>query len=234
MKKLLGLFTISFYVLFVVQLHAADVAELAQKLKDKDSDTRRDAARALAEMGAEAKPAVPALVAALKDSDLYVRRFAAQALGEIGPAAEAGVPNLTAILKDSKEKKEAQEAAALALGKIGPAGLTALIAVIKDHDKEMSVRRNAIIGLSKMGTDAKPAISTLIDEMNGGTKGNKKGPIMDSLKSDIVSALGEIATSKDENAVKAIESLTEGKGGKKDKNLVKAVQDAVRKIKMRN
>jgi HEAT repeat protein len=232
MRKLLAVAVFFFYIALSVQ--SAEVVDLIQKLKDKDTDTRRDAARQLAEMGPEAKPAVNALTAALKDGDLFVRRFAAQALGEIGPNAEAAVPNLSAILKDSKERKEVQEAAAIALGKIGASGVGALVATLKDHDKDMSVRRAAVVGLAKVGPDAKPAIPALIDEMNGKDKGNKKGPAPDSLKSDIVTALGEIATSKDEAAIKAIEALTEGKGGKKDKNLVKAVQDAVRKIKNRN
>src|SRR5262249_4217552 len=155
----------------------------------------------------EAKPAVNALIAGLKDSDLFVRRFSAQALGAIGAGAEAAVPNLTAILKDSKEKKEVQEAAALALGKIGASGVGALMATLKHHDTDMSVRRAAVLGLAGVGPDAKPAIPALIDEMNGKDgKGNKKGPAPDSLKSDIVTALGEIATSKDEAAIKAIEA----------------------------
>ncbi len=231
MRKLFG-FTATFFCLSLT-VQAADLSELTQKLKDKDPDTRRDAARGLAEMGAEAKPAVPALTAALKDSDLFVRRFSAQALGEIGADAQGAVPGLSAILKDGKEKKEVQEAAALALGKIGPAGIPALMAAVKDHDKEPSVRRNAVLGLSKMGTDAKSAIPTLVSELTGKDGGTKKMPNPDSLKSDIVSALGEIATAKDDNAISAIEGLTAGKNGKKDKSLVKAVQDAVKKIKAR-
>jgi HEAT repeat protein len=232
MKKTFGF--VATFLCISVSIQAADVGELTQKLKDKDSDNRRAAAQALAEMGAEAKPAVGALTTALKDSDLFVRRFAAQALGEIGAEARDAVPGLSALLKDTKEKKEVQEAAALALGKIGPAGLGALMAAIKDHDKDMSVRRNAVLGLSKMGTEAKSAIPTLVAELSSKDGAPKKGQAPDSLKSDIVSALGEIATAKDETAIKAIEALTEGKGGKKDKNLVKAVQEAVRKIKGRN
>src|SRR5437016_14455648 len=110
MKKLLGVALVFFGLTLTVR--AADIDELATKLKDKDADNRRAAAQALAEAGAEAKSVVPALTAALKDSDLFVRRYAAQALGEIGPDAKSAVPPLAAILKDSKEKKEVQEAAA--------------------------------------------------------------------------------------------------------------------------
>ena len=62
---------------------AADVADLVKKLKDKDVDTRRAAAQALAEGGA--KDAVAALKDALKDNDAFVRRYSAQALGTAGP-----------------------------------------------------------------------------------------------------------------------------------------------------
>jgi len=40
---------------------AADVDDLIGKMKDKDTDTRRQAARALSDAGVEAKAAVPAL-----------------------------------------------------------------------------------------------------------------------------------------------------------------------------
>src|SRR5262249_57715584 len=60
----------------------ADVADLVKKLSSKDNEVRRSAASDLADLGKDAKDAVPALTKALKDKDLYVRRFAAQALGK--------------------------------------------------------------------------------------------------------------------------------------------------------
>src|SRR5947207_930611 len=53
---------------------AEGVPDLIQQLKDREAGTRRDAASALADLGPQAKPAVPALILALKDKDLYVRR----------------------------------------------------------------------------------------------------------------------------------------------------------------
>src|SRR5262249_39194345 len=61
---------------------------LVKQLKDPDADTRRKAAKELAEAGAEAQPAGPALTAALKGKDLFVRPLAAQGLREIGPDAK--------------------------------------------------------------------------------------------------------------------------------------------------
>src|SRR5215475_7338731 len=79
---------------------AADVMGLLSDLKSKDPDVRRTAATELGKLGAEAKPAVDALVRALKDEDVFVRRFSAQALGEIGPEAGGAVPALSAALRD--------------------------------------------------------------------------------------------------------------------------------------
>ena len=58
MKKLVA-FAATFLCL-AVTARAANVSELTQKLKDRDTDNRRAAAQALAEMGAEAKSAVGA------------------------------------------------------------------------------------------------------------------------------------------------------------------------------
>ena len=71
-------------------------------LEDKDADVRKEAARALAMMGPNAKEAVPTLITALPDKDpdvryeaikmlqhdVRVRERAANALGQIGSAGE--------------------------------------------------------------------------------------------------------------------------------------------------
>src|SRR5216683_3262674 len=121
MKRLFG-FVVVIACCFASAATAADVDELVKRLKDADNDVRRAAAKSLGEAGADAKTAVGALSQALKDNDLFVRRFAAQALGMIGPDAKDSVPSLAVLLKDGKEKKEVQEAAATALGKIGKPG----------------------------------------------------------------------------------------------------------------
>src|SRR3954468_9962753 len=127
MRKLFGVVVL--FLAAVVSLPAAETDELVQKLKSKDTDERRAAARALGEMGAEAKPASEALLRALKDSDLFVRRFAAEALGKIGPEAKGAVPALTTLINSKSEKKEVLEAVVDALGKMGAMGVAALITV---------------------------------------------------------------------------------------------------------
>jgi HEAT repeat protein len=80
--------------------------DLADALTNEKNSTRvrRNAALAIAHIGKEAKPIVPALVKALKTSQpLDVRQFAAEALAQMQyPANEAGLPAiLNAIANDS-------------------------------------------------------------------------------------------------------------------------------------
>src|SRR5262245_28719000 len=104
---LMGLLALSVVVMTTAE--AAEVRELIAKLKEKDSDTRRNAARELGELGPEARPAVTELTKALKDSDLFVRRYSAEALGKIGADARGAVTALAAAMNDPK--KEVQLAA---------------------------------------------------------------------------------------------------------------------------
>ena len=83
-------------ICFAAYAEGADVTDLVAKLKDKDSDLRRAAAKDLSELGAEAKSATPGLTRALRDKDLFVRRYSAEALGNIGPDAKTAIPALAA------------------------------------------------------------------------------------------------------------------------------------------
>ncbi len=62
--------------------------------------TRNAAAYAISSMGAAAKSAVPALIAALEDPAAAVRFPVAYALSEIGPDAIDAVPALTKAMDD--------------------------------------------------------------------------------------------------------------------------------------
>jgi HEAT repeat protein len=68
---------------------ATIVPALAEALRDENTYVRRDAARALARFGPEAKEAVPILFALLRDREPSVRRAAERALEKIDPAAES-------------------------------------------------------------------------------------------------------------------------------------------------
>lgn len=65
--------------------------------------TRVAAAYAIASMGAEGKPAVPALLENLKSDNNTVRYSSALALGEIGPPAVEAVPGLEALKEDRND-----------------------------------------------------------------------------------------------------------------------------------
>ena len=198
---------------------AVEVDTLITQLKDKDPENRRAAAHALADAGADAKPAVPALTKALKDDDTFVRRFSAQALGNIGPDAKDAAPMLSSILKDNKDRKEVQEAAADALGKIGGASIDALMAVTKDGQRDAEVRQKAIAALGSMGANAKSAVPVLIAALKD-----------NDVRTDAAVALGDIGPAAGKDAVSALEDAAGDKKGKKDKAFKQAVDDAVKKI----
>jgi hypothetical protein len=210
----------------VASVEGADVRDLATKLKNKDSDVRRAAAKDLSELGAEAVGAVSALTKALSDSDLFVRRFAAEALGSIGPEAKSAVPALTTATND--ERDEVQLAAVDALSKIGAPSIDALTKVVKDTGKKGEVRRKAAQGLAKIGMEARRSVSTLAMVLKGKVK-MKKGKINDDdIRVDVAVALGSIATADDSAAIEALKSVSEGK--QRNKQLKKAAQDSLRKI----
>jgi HEAT repeat protein len=233
MRRLLGATAmIVALCLLIPKVPAADVSEQVAKLKSKDTDERRAAAKELAELGSEAKDAVPALIQALKDNDAFVRRFSAEALGKIGADSKAAAA-LEALLKNKSEKKEVQEAAVTALGNMGGLGVGALIAVLKDHEKENVVRRKAAEALGKIGKDAHSAVSALTEALNekGPKEGKKAPPNPDDIKIELVNALGKVANAKDEDAIKALDTITGSKS--KNKALMNAARDAAKEIKAR-
>ena len=211
---------------FTTYIEGAEVRELIAKLKDKDSDIRRAAAKELAEVGPEAKSAVPDLIRALRDKDLFVRRYSAEALGNVGPEAKAAIPALSAALNDPK--KEVAEAAIDALGKFGPESLAALTSALKDANKDPAVRRKAAIALGKIGLRARSAVPAMTDILNGKVKAAKKGKGNDDdIRLEVASALGSVAKSDDTAAIKALETLSEAK---RKGPLKTAAGEALRKI----
>jgi HEAT repeat protein len=225
MNKLLGV--VAMGLCLAGPAFAADVEGLIKQLQDSDNDTRRAAAKALAEAGGDAKPATPALVGALKDKDKFVRRFAAQALGDIGAEPREAVPGLKKALEDSQ--KEVQEAAATALGKMGGEAVAPLAAVVKDGDREPEVRRKAVEALGMLGAAARPAIPALLEALKGGGGGKKKMANPGDIRTEVVIALGNIASAGDKQVISALEEMTGKKA--KDRNLKKAASEALAKIK---
>jgi HEAT repeat protein len=79
---------------------ADDAASLGKALASGSAEERAAAADGLAELGAKAKSAVPALVKALEDEDANVRGHAAYALGQIGDHRAIVVNGLFALAGD--------------------------------------------------------------------------------------------------------------------------------------
>jgi HEAT repeat protein len=236
MKRLLpGVLCLTFYLAATVD--GAPIEELITQLRDKDPDLRRAAAKQLADAGPDAKPATAALIKALKDDDLFVRRFAAEALGAIEADPKAAVPPLSALLASEKERKEVQEAAAGSLGKLGKTATAPLIEAAKDHSKDALVRKRAVDGLGHIGPDARAALPDLTDLLTGKTKNGKKNTNPDAgtndIRLEVAAALGSIATSKDEDVIKALETFSTDKANKKNKELNKVINKAIKDIKAR-
>jgi len=116
------------------------VAELQQMLQDPSSTVQAQGAFGLSRLGAEARDAVPALIACLQ-SETIVRQNAALALGAIGPDAKEAVPALTKLLQDPEWT--VRRHAALALGEIGPAAQESMPALSKLKQDHQSLVRKA-------------------------------------------------------------------------------------------
>jgi HEAT repeat protein len=82
-----------------------DLSELVERLRDTDVRRAKCAADTLGNMGAEAKAAVPALIAILGDrkQNYNLRIHVSIALEKIGPDAEAAIPVFVRMLRDKKE-----------------------------------------------------------------------------------------------------------------------------------
>lgn len=215
-------------IFFVAYAEGAELRELIGKLKSKDNEIRRAAARELGDLGTEAKEAVPELTKVLRDKDAFVRRFAADALGKIGPEAKSAVPALASLTND--ERNEVAEAAVDALGKIGGAAVSALTSTLKDPNKASSVRRKAAVALAKVGPEARGAVPALSAVVSGKVKMAKKakGGNDDDIRIEAATALGVVAKSSDTEAIAALKSVSEGK--QRNRQLQKAASDALRRI----
>lgn len=198
---------------------AADVPALVKQLKSPSTEDRRIAAKELASMRADAKPAVGALVGALGDQDKFVRRFAAQALGEIGPDARAGVKGLTSALARTGEAREVQQAAAIALGRIGSDGIPALVGALKDKKLDSSVRSKAAEGIGLLGSAGGPAVGDLTKALGD-----------PDVRMAAVGALAQMGPTA-KGSEKALREMAEDKKNKRDKALMGAVKDALKKVK---
>ena len=144
--------------------------DVAACIKGLDSDspaTPRAAAYALAEMGPEAAPAVPALIALIDDED--VRMVAFRALERIGPEARAATPALASALEN--EDGFVRVGAAFALMGIGPEALGAVLPAI--HDPFGSTARTVVGWIDRNGFAAE-VVSELIKVLETGANSDPR------------------------------------------------------------
>jgi HEAT repeat protein len=113
----------------IASMGAKVVPRAAARLKDGDDTLRSAAARVLAQIGAEAKEAAPALAEALVGAEGQFRREIQFALAAIGPASAPAVAELTKSL--SAKDHDVRFSACYALGSIGPAAKSAAPALAK-------------------------------------------------------------------------------------------------------
>lgn len=102
---------------------------VAGLLKDPDERVRHMAAMTLQNMGAKARPALPALIDALGDGSADVRTTAATALRSFGADAAPAVPALIRALNDRESIVRLE--AARTLGDVGAAAEPAVPTLIQ-------------------------------------------------------------------------------------------------------
>jgi hypothetical protein len=160
-------------ILVARQLRESPTARLIRQLQDPDDDIRQDAARALGELGSEAKDAAPALTEALEDADAEVRYRALKALSKIGFAEKTAVPALAKRLKD--DDRNVRYYAAKMLSKMGPDAAPAVEALTtrsgirrrdpvttwSNHWAKSTRARSAVPPSSRLQTLATPRVREL-------------------------------------------------------------------------
>lgn len=129
------------------------------------------AAMTLADMGPQAKAAIPALIKKLKATDLRLRGSAIVAFRFIGPEARVAIPDLLETLeaKDVQDPTEAfyvRQAVLVTLDRLGhenPAAVSILTNALLDKHLQRNARQIAAHTLGQMGSRAKTAVPALVE-----------------------------------------------------------------------
>ncbi|MCO6042714.1 HEAT repeat domain-containing protein [Aeoliella sp. ICT_H6.2] len=138
-----------------------------EALDDDDVIARREAAKALGELGRGANESATALGSAIQDDDRYVRRFAARALVNIGP--EVAAPQFVESLHH--DDPLVRQDAVYAFAQLSMAASVSAPALIESlHDEDEHVRRFAAQALGQLGSQASAAVTDLIGLLNDDSK----------------------------------------------------------------
>jgi hypothetical protein len=150
------------------------IPALTETLRDPMPLIRVYAARALAEMGADASNAVPALakmaadsrVGSLASTTFALRATAIVALERIGPVAKDAVPALKTLLQEQTAEPTLRGRAALAIWRIDGDVDTTLPVFLQEMPRTGEINKGGwIIALGEMGPRARAAIPQLEVEL---------------------------------------------------------------------
>lgn len=175
------------------------VARLAEILEIPAHKDRFEAVRAAGELGPDAKPLLPHLIAALSDEDFGIRCNAAHALGEIGPPAAPAAPELVKLLDDENEWVRLNAAGALGrVGDMSSEAVPALIAKLRGNSCSEIERWVVVDSLGNVGTAARDAVPALVSFLRTGTNPPE-------LRKSAAAALGKIAVDPDPSVIAALD-----------------------------
>jgi HEAT repeat protein len=145
------------------------VPALTAALENKEA--RYWACLVLAEIGPDAKDAVPALIKAVSDERPEVRLQAVIALGEIGPAAK---PATATVVKALQDKVQAIHFAAIfALGRIGDASATEAVAKMEKSDDKL-LHTLSTWTLAKLNPSDKQRVTDAVEHLVGNLGGEDR------------------------------------------------------------
>jgi HEAT repeat protein len=158
----------------VARIEADLLGDFLQGLQDRSATVRVRAAKALAEMGSNAKGALPSLVEALADSNGAVRVAVIDALVAIGPDA---ILVLGEALRD--RNSQVRLTAIKALGRMGPDARFVLPELIACLGMDGATKAEALQALGRIGDYAIPYRAQALEhEKDAG----KQKPLLEALE----------------------------------------------------
>lgn len=168
----------------------AAIPPLIEALAAPDTGLRTGAAKALAGMGAAARPAVPALISNFGHEDAEVRREVIEALGEIGVETK---PVFDALSSDQTLVRETAARTLARLGSSASGTAPALMDLLKS-ERDPTVRAAVFSALPSVQADPKRALTLLlaaIDDENELVRraGVTSLLLLRSAQSELISAL---------------------------------------------
>ncbi|NET28332.1 sister chromatid cohesion protein PDS5 [Okeania sp. SIO1I7] len=143
-----------------VEIPPDRVEQIGEFLSDEDSDVREASAKALGEMGSEAKQFIPELLQLFSDNDSDVREAVATAVGNLGLQSKELIPQLLQLFSD--EDSFVREAAAMTVGNLGSQSkelIPQLQQLLSDEDS--FVREAAAMTVGNLGLQSKELIPQL-------------------------------------------------------------------------